>query len=639
MVFNSAPDYENGGDNGGDNIYNLTIQTSDGSLTATQNLTITVTDVNETPANSAPSGLSTSGSLVMQENEAVGTIVGTFTAQDPDGDSLYYYLASGMGDGNNSMFTMDTNGTLRTAMSFDYESYQSLNISVVVLDDSNASEVGSFSVAVTNANEAPTALGHSSALSVLENQASGTIVGTFTAKDPDGDLLTYHLVSGTGDGNNSMFTMDTNGTLRTAMSFDYELYQSLNIRISAMDGNSSSAEGAFSVMVANENEAPIALGHSSALSVLENQASGTIVGTFTAQDPDGDSLTYHLVSGTGDGNNSMFTMDTNGTLRTAMSFDYESYQNLSIRISAMDGNSSSAEGAFSIMVENENEAPTTLAHSSALSVLENQASGTIVGTFTAQDPDGDYLSYHLVSGSGDENNSMFTMDTNGTLRTAMSFDYESYQSLNIRVKAIDGNSSSVEGAFTVVILNDLGSVFSVSGGSFSHPFYQFVDGNGLAVDFSSLLLKRGEIYEFKANGVLSSHPFMIGESNGDLSSSLVSGGPLTGSQGSIFLTIPSDFSGSLYYFCTAHTSMVATIGFNTGNQAPTNLTHLSVLAVLENQASGAIVGTFTAQDPEGDSLTYHLVSGTGDGTIVCLPWIRMVHCERQCLLIMNCIRL
>ena len=165
---------------------------------------------------------------------------------------------------------------------------------------------------------------------------------------------------------------------------------------------------------------------------------------------------------------------------------------------------------------------------------------------------------------------MFSMDTNGTLRTAMEFDYESYQTLSIRVKAMDGNNSSVEGAFTVVILNDLGSVFSVSGGSFSHPFYQFVDGNGLAVDFSSFQLIRGEIYEFKAGGVLKSHPFMIGESNGDLSSSLVSGGPLTGSQGSIFLTIPSDFSGSLYYFCTAHTSMVATIGFNTDNQAPTN---------------------------------------------------------------------
>ena len=129
-----------------------------------------------------------------------------------------------MGDGNNSMFTMDTNGTLRTAMSFDYESYQSLNISVVVLDDSNASEVGSFSVAVTNANEAPTAFGSFSALSVLENQASGTIVGTFQAQDPDGDTLTYHLTGWGRRWMNSMFTMETNGTLRAEMEFDYESY-------------------------------------------------------------------------------------------------------------------------------------------------------------------------------------------------------------------------------------------------------------------------------------------------------------------------------------------------------------------------------------------------------------------------------
>ena len=38
LVFNSAPDYENAGDNGGDNVYNLTVQVSDGSLTATQNI-------------------------------------------------------------------------------------------------------------------------------------------------------------------------------------------------------------------------------------------------------------------------------------------------------------------------------------------------------------------------------------------------------------------------------------------------------------------------------------------------------------------------------------------------------------------------------------------------------------------------
>ena len=58
-----------------------------------------------------------------------------------------------------------------------------------------------------------------------------------------------------------------------------------------LDDNNASAED-FSVMVANVNETPIALDHSSALSVWKS-ASGMIVGTFTVQDPDGDSLTYH----------------------------------------------------------------------------------------------------------------------------------------------------------------------------------------------------------------------------------------------------------------------------------------------------------------------------------------------------------
>ena len=49
---------------------------------------------------------------------------------------------------------------------------------------------------------------------------------------------------------------------------------------------------------------------------------------------------------------------------------------------------------------------------------------------------------------------------------------------------------------------------------------------------------------------------MIGESYGDTTSSLVSGGPLNDSGGTITVTIPSDFNSSLYYFCTNHASMV-----------------------------------------------------------------------------------
>ena len=199
------------------------------------------------------------------------------------------------------------------------------------MDGNNSSVEGAFTVIVTNVNETATALDHTSSLIVAENEMCGNCGWNFSGTGSDGDALTYHLTSGVGDGNNSMFTMETNGTLRTAMEFDYESYQTLSIRVKAMDGNNSFVEGAFTVQVSDvvetaPNQAPVGLDYLSSLSVLENQVQGTVVGTFQAQDPDGDTLTYHLTSGSGDGNNTMFTMETNGALRTSMEFDYESYQ-------------------------------------------------------------------------------------------------------------------------------------------------------------------------------------------------------------------------------------------------------------------------------------------------------------------------
>ena len=48
LTFNTAPDFEAPTDSGLDNIYNVTVSSSDGTNTATKELNITVTDVNET---------------------------------------------------------------------------------------------------------------------------------------------------------------------------------------------------------------------------------------------------------------------------------------------------------------------------------------------------------------------------------------------------------------------------------------------------------------------------------------------------------------------------------------------------------------------------------------------------------------
>jgi len=98
--------------------------------------------------------------------------------------------------------------------------------------------------------------------------------------------------------------------------------------------------------------------------------------------------------------------------------------------------------------------------------------------------------------------------------------------------------------------------FSVSGGTNNSPFYQFTNSFGEVPDFDSIKLYRGSTYTFKSMDVSTSHPFMIGESYGDLNSELVEGGPLSEDDGNITLTIPSDFEGNLFYFCSNHPSMV-----------------------------------------------------------------------------------
>ena len=109
------------------------------------------------------------------------------------------------------------------------------------------------------------------------------------------------------------------------------------------------------------------------------------------------------------------------------------------------------------------------AGSSTFTIAENQPAGTEVGEFNATDPDVNAtLIYHLVSGAGDGNNSLFTLETNGTLRSATIFDYESNASnYSIRVQVRDEFNATMEGNFTV-ILNDV----------LEYPIYSGFDGNG-----------------------------------------------------------------------------------------------------------------------------------------------------------------
>ena len=102
---------------------------------------------------------------------------------------------------------------------------------------------------------------------------------------------------------------------------------------------------------------------------------------------------------------------------------------------------------------------------------------------------------------------------------------------NVQVSLSDGVGSPVLLDLEISVVR-ISTVFTVSGEVFFLPCYPY-RWERADSDFSVQSLYLGETYTFTASSISGSHPFMIGESYGDMDSSLVSGGPLSGAGGNI----------------------------------------------------------------------------------------------------------
>ena len=110
LTFQTAPNFEVPTDNDGvnsDNIYNVTVQVSDGTATDSQDLAVTVTDVNEAPVITSNDGGDTAAVNVAENTTAVTTV----TATDVDAGQTKTFSISGGAD--KALFEIDgTTGVL-----------------------------------------------------------------------------------------------------------------------------------------------------------------------------------------------------------------------------------------------------------------------------------------------------------------------------------------------------------------------------------------------------------------------------------------------------------------------------------------------------------------------------------------------
>ncbi len=421
---------------------------------------VTINDVNE---NSTVIALSSNS---LAENNAIGDVIGDFNTTDPDNaETFTYALVAGNGDTGNASFEIDSN-SLKAAAAFDHESQSSYSIRVRSTDSQSNELETVFSITIQDVNEAPTALELSNN-TVKENQAESTSIGDLSTTDVDeGDSFVYSFVEGDGDTDNGLFTIQNGNELFSTTSFDFETKSSFSVRIKSTDQEGESVESTFTLTVSDVNDAPTEI-LLSQNDLDENNAIDDVIGVFSSTDQDaGDTHTYSLTAGTGDEDNTSFSINESGELLAGESFDFEQQSSYSIRVTSTDSEGAAFASVFTITINNANEGATTISLSEN-QLTENNMIGASVGTFSTTDPDNaETFTYELVNGEGDSDNASFEID-GAILKASGVFDYEEQDTYSIRVRSTAASTGAIEAVFNVMVqdTNDAPTAIALSGQS------------------------------------------------------------------------------------------------------------------------------------------------------------------------------
>ncbi|MBY3086966.1 metal-binding protein [Rhizobium laguerreae] len=192
-------------------------------------------------------------------------------------------------------------------------------------------------------NAAPTNI-QLSKTALSEDTPIWTTVGLLSAKDADGDALTYTLI----DGANDHFRIKGDRIV-TSKALDYETDKSHTIKVAVSDGKVT-VEKDITINVLDVNEAPVNkaptnLAFSRGL-VSENIAIGTSVGLLSARDPEGGTVKWRLT----DDADGIFKLVGN-KIQTKAAIDYESTHSLTFTAEAYDATGNATSHEFTLAVK------------------------------------------------------------------------------------------------------------------------------------------------------------------------------------------------------------------------------------------------------------------------------------------------
>ncbi len=607
--------------------------------TATEIASITVTAVNDAPVATADSataveaggvsngtvGTNPSGNVLTNDTDvdtgdtrtvtgvAAGTVgsasgsvnvgvVGTYGTISINSAGAYTYTV----DNNNS-----TVQALRTAS-------QTLTdvFTYTITDSNSATSTTQVTITIQGANDTPHNI-TAGALTVAENAANTTVVGSVTGSDVDaGETLSYTLVDNAG----GRFSISSGGQISVANGslLNYESLTSHSVTVRVTDTLGAFFEKAFTITVTDVNEfstTAVTDSNATANSVAENSTIGTLVGiTATASDADGttNTITYSLDNSAG----GLFAIDANsGVVTVAGAINREVAASYNIIVRATSSDTSFSTQSFTIAITDVNEfsvGSVSDTNASANSVVENATIGTTVG-ITASASDGDATNSGITYSLQNNDGGRFTIDANtGVVTVAGAINRETDgASRSITVRALSQDGSFTDQIFSISIVD--ANEFAVSTPTDTNATANTVAENaangtlvGITANaFDSDATTNTVTYSLDDSA---SGRFTIDANTGVVTVAGAINREVAASYNIIVRATSSDTSFSTQSFTIAITDVNE---FSVGSVSDTNA---SANSVVENATIGTTVG-ITASASDGDAtnsgITYSLQNNDG----------------------------
>lgn len=212
-----------------------------------------------------------------------------------------------------------------------------------------------------------------------------------------------------------------------------------------------------------------------AFTVSEDISDTQIIGTISATDADGDALSFSIAANDGD----LFEITQAGALSlvTGKSLNFSTATQHQLTVSVTDG-TSSANGQITINVTETlptNASP--VAQNQSFEANEDILDTEVIGTVTANDADGDNLTFALVVNDND----LFEITAEGVLSLAPGqlLDFEAVQEHTITVNVDDGVNDPVEFMVTVTVLDN--GLLSDDPASFITKWQIGIDGQEIII--------------------------------------------------------------------------------------------------------------------------------------------------------------